>query len=67
MCDLPEDKQTRTRRKVLGWLSAAIGLVLLNVYAALLSVSKSSASGWALFVTGLVFLGLALRLGRSSC
>jgi hypothetical protein len=66
MCDLPDDKQTRRRRKALGWLSATIGLILLNVSGGLLSASKSSASGWALFTAGFGLLILALRLVRSS-
>jgi hypothetical protein len=66
MCDLPEDKQTRRKRKALGWLLATIGLILLNISIAFLSVSKSSTWGWALFGAGLAFLGLALCLVRSS-
>ena len=66
MCDLPEDQQARKKRRALGWLLATIGLILLNVSIAFLSVSKSSTLGWALFGTGLAFLGLALRLVRSS-
>jgi hypothetical protein len=66
MCDLPEDKQTRRKRKAFGWLSATTGLILLNVSAALLSMRKSSALGWALFVAGFAFLSLALRLVHSS-
>src|SRR4029077_18017573 len=49
----PQDKQTSKKRKVLGWLSATTGLILLNISAALLSMCKSSASGWALSVAGL--------------
>jgi hypothetical protein len=66
MCDLPEDKQTRKKRRVLGWLLATIGLILLNVSIAFFSLSKSSTWTWALFGAGLAFLGLALRLVRSS-
>ena len=66
MCDLRENKQTRKKRKALGWLSATTGLILLNVSAALLSVRKSSASGWALFAAAFALLSLALRLVRSS-
>ena len=66
MCDLREDKQTRRERKALGWLLAIIGLILLNVSIAFLSVSKSSTWGWALFGAGLAFLVLALRLVRCS-
>jgi hypothetical protein len=66
MCDLPEHKQTRKKRKAVGWLLATTGLILLNVAIAFLSVSKSSTWGWALFGAGLAFLGLALRLVRSS-
>jgi hypothetical protein len=66
MCDLPEDKQARGKCKALGWLLSTIGLILLNVSIAFLSVSKSSTWGWALFGAGLAFLGLALCLVRSS-
>ena len=66
MCDLPEDKQTKRKRKAFGWLSATIGLMLLNISIAFLSVSKSSLLGWTLFVAGFAFLGLTLRLVRSS-
>jgi hypothetical protein len=66
MCDLPEDKQTRKKHKVWAWSSAMIGVILLNVSIAFLSVSKSNAWGWALFGAGLAFLGLAARLVRSS-
>jgi len=66
MCDLPEDKQTRKKRKVWAWSSAVIGVILLNVSVAIVSMSKSSILGWALFGAGFAFLGLALRLVRSS-
>jgi predicted tellurium resistance membrane protein TerC len=66
MCDLPEDKQTRKKRRVLGWLLATIELILLNVSIAFLSVNKLSTWKWALFGAGLAFLGLALSLVRSS-
>jgi hypothetical protein len=66
MCDLPEHKQTRKKRKAVGWLLATTGLILLNVSIAFLSMSKFSAWGWALFGVGLAFVGLALRLMRSS-
>jgi hypothetical protein len=57
--DLPEDTQPRISRKVLGWLIAALGLILLNISAALLSASKSPIAGWALLVAGLLLLSLA--------
>jgi hypothetical protein len=66
MPDLLEEKQARKKRKVWVWSSAMIGVILLNVSIAFLSVSKSSAWGWALFGAGLAFLGLALCLVRSS-
>jgi hypothetical protein len=60
-----KDEQTRNNRKVWAWLSAAIGVILLNVSLAFVSMSGSGAWGWALFSFGLVFLGLALSLMRS--
>jgi hypothetical protein len=64
MCDPPENKQRKKKRKTFGWLSATTGLILLNVSAALLSTRKSSALGWTLFVAGFGFLSLTLRLVR---
>jgi hypothetical protein len=66
MSDLPEDKRGRKPHKVVGWLSATAGVILLNIAIAFLSVSKSSLLGWTLFVAGLAFLDLTLRLVRSS-
>jgi hypothetical protein len=64
MLDLREDKQTKKKRMIFGWLSATTGLILLNVSVALLSTLKSSPLGWTLFVAGFAFLRLALRLLR---
>ena len=66
MPDLFEDKQTRKKRKVWAWLSAVIGVILLNVSITAVSMGRASAWGWAQFGVGLLFLGLALRLMRWS-
>jgi hypothetical protein len=65
MLDLREDKPTKKAHKVWAWLSAVTGVIILDVSIAVLLMSKSSISGWALFTLGLAFLGLAFRLVRS--
>jgi len=66
MADPGEDRQTRKKRKVWAWSFAMIGVILLNVSVAILSMSRSNASGWTLFAAGVALLGLAVRLVRSS-
>lgn len=65
MDQLPEDKRQRKRHKTVTWLSALLGLVLLNLAADRFAFNQSLTTGWATLIAGLALIAFALwRAGK---